>query len=112
IREVLARGEIVGFIIDQARPGEPRLPFFSKPAKTNTSLAAIWCRARAPIVPVFIHRQSFGHHIIECQPELVLQETASSADDIIHNSLIFNRVVETAVRRYPEHYFWFHNRWK
>ena len=42
IRDVLARGEIVGFVMDQARPGEPKLPFFGRPAKTNTSFAAIW----------------------------------------------------------------------
>ncbi len=112
IRQVLKRGEIVGFIIDQARPGEPRLPFFGHPAKTNTSFAAIWRRVQAPIVPVHIHRVGFAQHVVVCEPELILPKTASSAEDILHHSQIFNEVVEAAVRQYPEHYFWFHNRWK
>ncbi len=113
IRDVLARGEIVGFIIDQARPGEPRLPFFGHPAKTNTSFAAIWRRMPAPIVPVHIHRRSFGRHVVTCEPELVLANTKGNvSEDILQNSQQFNDVVEGIVRQYPEHYFWFHNRWK
>jgi KDO2-lipid IV(A) lauroyltransferase len=112
IQDVLGRGEIVGFIIDQARPGEPRLPFFGHPAKTNTSFAAIWRRTQAPIVPVHIHRIAFGRHVLVCEPELQLSMSSSSADDILRHSQIFNEVVEAAVRQYPEHYFWFHNRWK
>jgi len=113
IREVLARGEIVGFIIDQARPGEPRLPFFGHPAKTNTSFAAIWRRIQAPIVPVHIHRESFGRHVVTCEPELTMAQTKGQvAEDVLTNSQQFNDLVEQIVRQYPEHYFWFHNRWK
>ena len=42
IVDILDKGEMIGFVMDQARPGEPRLPFFGHPAKTNTSFAAIW----------------------------------------------------------------------
>jgi KDO2-lipid IV(A) lauroyltransferase len=113
IREVLQRKEIVGFIIDQARPGEPRLPFFGHPAKTNTSFAAIWRRMPAPIVPVHIHRESFGRHVVTCEPELTMVHNRGNVSgDILQNSQMFNEVVERIVRQYPEHYFWFHNRWK
>lgn len=112
IREVLARGEILGFIIDQARPGEPRLSFFGHPAKTNTSFAAIWRRMPAPIVPVHIHRVGFGRHVVTCEPELALVRSKDVGADILQNSQHFNDVVEGIVRQYPEHYFWFHNRWK
>lgn len=113
IRDVLNRGEIVGFIIDQARPGEPRLPFFGHPAKTNTSFAAIWRRLPAPIVPVHIHRLGFGRHVVTCEPELQLAHTKGQvSEDILQNSQLFNDVVEAIVRQHPEHYFWFHNRWK
>jgi KDO2-lipid IV(A) lauroyltransferase len=113
IREVLARGEIVGFIIDQARPGEPRLPFFGHPAKTNTSFAAIWRRMPAPIVPVHIHRVGFGRHVVTAEPELTMAfNKGNVSQDILENSQQFNHVVEAIVRQYPEHYFWVQNRWK
>ncbi|MDQ3233124.1 MAG: lysophospholipid acyltransferase family protein [Pseudobdellovibrionaceae bacterium] len=112
IREVLDRGEIVGFVIDQARPGEPRLPFFGTPAKTNTSFAAIWARRPAPVVPGYMHRTAFGEHVMEFEPALNLVSSDNRSDDILQHSELFNRVVEGAVRKYPEHYFWLHNRWK
>jgi KDO2-lipid IV(A) lauroyltransferase len=112
IREVLDRGEIVGFVIDQARPGEPRLPFFGTPAKTNTSFAAIWSRRPAPVVPGYMHRTAFGEHLLEFEPALNLENTENRSEDILKHSELFNKVVEGAVRKYPEHYFWLHNRWK
>ena len=110
--EILGRGDIVGFIMDQARPGEPRLPFFSKTAKTNTSLAAIWQKRPAPVVFAHMYRTRFGHHVLTIHGPLEMQVTSDKAADILHNALNFNQQVEMVVRSRPEHYFWFHNRWK
>lgn len=112
IRRVLEQGEVVGFVIDQARPGEPRLPFFGEPAKTNTSLAAIRGKIPAPVVPSFIVRRRPGHHTLYVLPALDLKTTGDGEKDILAHSQIFNEVVESMVRRYPEQYFWMHNRWK
>lgn len=111
IKEVLSRGEIVGFAFDQARPGEPRLPFFNQPAKTNTSLAAIWNKIEAPIVPVCIYRKGFGQHELHIQPELKM-EPIEGKEDILNVSTRFNQIVESMVGPHPEQYFWLHNRWK
>lgn len=112
IKEVLTRNEIVGFVMDQARPGEPKLPFFGHPAKTNTSFAAIWRRQPAPIVPAFIRRTRLGAHVLEFFPEVKPVVTGDAEADILQQSAAFNAVVEEHVRKYPEQYFWMHNRWK
>lgn len=112
IRRALANQEMVGFVIDQARPGEPRLPFFGHMAKTNTSLAAIWRRVPAPVLSAHIRRVSFGKHIVEIEPALDWQATDNAQQDIIDQSIELNQLVERVIRRQPEHYFWFHNRWK
>ena len=112
IREILSRNHVVGFVIDQARPGEPRLPFFGKPAQTNTSFAAILQRVPAPIIPGYIRRVSPGKHILEFLPEMELEKSSSRSEDITKHSTQFNELVESVVRQYPEHYFWMHNRWK
>lgn len=112
IAKALKRGEIIGFVMDQARPGEPRLPFFGHPAKTNTSLAAIWKRLPAPIVPSYIHRTAVAKHVIEFFPALKLAVTDDEKADIATHSTQFNAEVETHVRKLPEQYFWMHNRWK
>ncbi|MFW7381423.1 MAG: lysophospholipid acyltransferase family protein [Oligoflexus sp.] len=112
MRRALAKQEMVGFVIDQARPGEPRLPFFGHPAKTNTSLAAIWRRVPAPVLTVHIRRVGFGQHIAEFETELPWEATENAELDVLEQSSQVNQLVESIIRRHPEHYFWFHNRWK
>ena len=71
------------------------------------------CQKRpAPIVPAYFYRRAFSCHTLVVQPELTMQVTADSKEDIRQNSLLFNSEVEKIVRQKPEHYFWFHNRWK
>ncbi|MBC7661198.1 MAG: lysophospholipid acyltransferase family protein [Chitinophagaceae bacterium] len=112
MNEILDRGELVGFVMDQARCGEPRLPFFSQDARTNTSLAAIWNKRPAPIIPAYFYRRGFGRHTLVINPPLTLHKSDDLKSDIILNTTLFNGEVEKIVRERPEHYFWFHNRWK
>ncbi len=110
--EVLQENKAVGFMQDQARPGEPRLPFFGVDAKTNTSLAAIWLKHKSPIVPAFIVRESPNQHKIHFMSPLNMVETDNPDNDILENTKMFNRVLECGILLNPEQYFWLHNRWK
>lgn len=112
IKETLSQGNLVGFVIDQARPGEPKLPFFGVPAKTNTSFAAIWRKMKAPIVPGYCFRTAPGKYEVGFLPELELNDTGNSERDIVQHSQLFNHVVEKIIRMKPEQYFWLHDRWK
>lgn len=112
IQKILKNNEFVGFVMDQYRPGEPFLPFFNKPARTNTSLAAIWRKFRAPIIPIYIIRKSFGKHDIYIKPPLELDLTDDLKKDKINHTIKFNSIVEDIIRSCPEQYFWLHNRWK
>ena len=112
IKETISDNKIVGFVMDQARPGEPYLPFFGHPAKTNTSLAAILQRCPAPVIPGYCERFSDGKYRVEFLEPLELKSTGDSKLDIIENSKIFNFTVEKMIRKCPEQYFWLHNRWK
>ncbi|MBF0443773.1 MAG: lysophospholipid acyltransferase family protein [Oligoflexales bacterium] len=112
IKEILSRNQIVGFVIDQARPGEPKLPFFSHPAKTNTSFAAIWRRLRSPIIPGYIYRTGPGVHVLNFLPEIKPVISDNLEKDLIDHSILFNLCVEKVVSEKPEQYFWMHDRWK
>lgn len=113
IRGALAANQLIGFVMDQSRPGEPKLPFFGVPAKTNTSLAAIWRKCPAPVVPAMIHRIPGTRRMeIEFLPEIHLEKTEDESADILHHSVKFNAAVETIIRRHPDQYFWMHARWK
>lgn len=115
IRKAISSGALIGFVLDQARIGEPRLPFFTKTAKTNTSLALLADRYPGPVIPVWIERLSYRHHKVHILPPLVLPDlgmalTEDRAQAI--RTLQFNRVLEDIIRLAPQQYFWLHNRWK
>ncbi len=112
IREILKKGEIVGFVMDQARSGEPRLPFFGKDATTNTALASLSRRFPAPIIPGFIRRVGVGQHVVEFLPALRFEASEDRERDVLQQTQEFNSVIEDMIRRYPEQYLWLHNRWK
>ncbi len=108
----LQENHIVGFVMDQSRPGEPRLPFFGKPAKTNTGLATIWRRTQAPVLPAFIRRVGVNKHVVTILPPISEKYREESQDEGLEASTQFNEMMEHMIRQAPEQYFWLHNRWK
>jgi KDO2-lipid IV(A) lauroyltransferase len=112
IQEILSKNEIIGFAFDQSRPNDSYIDFFNKPAKTNTSLAAIWLKHPAPIVPAFIKRTPQNTHEVYVLEELKLRVTGNDEQDILNLSKLFNKVVENMILQAPEQYFWLHDRWK
>ncbi len=112
IQATLGRGEPVGFMQDQARPGSPRLPFFGVDAKTNVSMAAIWYKVTAPVIPSIGRRISARHHVIEFLPPMTLKRSEDADADLIENARRMNSVVEAIILANPEQYLWLHDRWK
>lgn len=115
IKKSLGSGQLVGFVLDQSRPGEPRLPFFNAPAKTNTSLATIRLRYKAPVIPAWCRRTGVGRHEVTFMPPVNLEEAEEGGDRedlVIRHTLRFNRVLEDMIRLNPRQYFWLHRRWK
>jgi len=112
ITRALAEKRIVGFMMDQARPGEPRLPLFGKPAKTNTSLGAIWTKCPAPVIAGYCERTGFARHVVHLLPEVHFPTSNDNAADILSRAAQCNTIVEQIVRRCPDQYWWVHDRWK
>ena len=112
IKKKLDKNEIVGFVIDQRRPKSPKINFFGKPAKTNTSFAYIWRLKPAPVIPVFITRTKFNHHKAHILEPVKLIKTNNPEQDLLDHSKIFNQTVEQMILSCPEQYFWLHNRWE
>lgn len=112
IKRALSENRLAGIMIDQARPGEPRIPLFGKPAKTNTSLGAIWEKYPAPIIAGYCERIGFARHIVHLLPEVIFTSTGDLAADILVRARTLNSVVETVVTSCPSQYWWVHDRWK
>ena len=112
IRQAIGSGELVFFPIDQSRPSDDKVPFFGKSARTNTSLAAIFRKHPAPILPVYMQRLSPRKYTLTVLPAIKMEQTDDSAKDIYQNTLLINQTVEAMIMRKPEQYFWLHDRWR
>jgi len=109
----LANNEGVGILLDQkTKPSSGVLvDFLGRPAYTNMGLAILAKRSRAPVIPVFAVRED-GCYSVRILPEVPFIDTGDDALDMIENTRLYNRAIESMITQYPEQWFWLHRRWE
>ena len=85
--------------------------FFSHRACTNKGLALLALKTEAPVVPVFLVREGLGFKAKFCR-EVPLIKTGDKTRDVEANTQQYNRIIEDFIRKYPDQWFWVHQRWK
>jgi KDO2-lipid IV(A) lauroyltransferase len=75
-------------------------------------LALLVHKTQVPVIPTFIVYQGRGRYRIEIQPALPWLSFNDRTKEIEENTAQYNRVIEAMARKYPEQYFWVHQRWK
>ena len=110
----LKRNEIVGILIDQnvAWYEGVFVDFFGRPACTTNGLALLALHTGAPVLPGYMIRLPDGRYRLVIGPEVELTRTGDRDADVLTNTQRFTKVIEEAVRRYPDQWFWVHQRWK
>ena len=101
---------IVGILIDQSLSSGLLVDFFGRPAGTTTLPALLHLRTGAPVVMTYTLRED-GRFRHVYQP-VVFPPVAEDADRILIYTKAINTLFEDLIRRYPENWFWIHNRWK
>ncbi|MFZ5564080.1 MAG: lysophospholipid acyltransferase family protein [Thermodesulfobacteriota bacterium] len=85
--------------------------FFGHRACTNKGLAIMALKTKAPVVPVFLVREPDGYRVI-FEKEIPLIDTGDPIRDVEENTRQYNEAIERIIRRYPDQWFWMHQRWK
>lgn len=113
ILRALKRGESVGLLFDQNVDWFEGVfvNFFNRRACTNLGLARLALKSKAPVVPIFMVREPKGFCAV-FGPELPLIETGDRTKDVEANSQMYNDVIEIYARKFPDQWFWVHQRWK
>ncbi|PIW68466.1 MAG: hypothetical protein COW10_02415 [Candidatus Omnitrophica bacterium CG12_big_fil_rev_8_21_14_0_65_42_8] len=113
IVDLLRDGEFVGIMPDQDMDSVSGVfvDFFGKSAWTPSGPAVLNLLTGASIVPCFIVRKAFGHEAVIGNP-IETVKTLDKRKDIMENTQRYTRVIEDYIRKYPEHWVWFHDRWK
>ena len=111
---MIDKGWIIGLLSDQdpfLRDGVI-IEFFGQQTNAFTGAAAIARRCDVPIFPVFIHREADGHHTLTVEPPIYVEKTDDRHADVLRVTQTVNQRIEAWIRRYPEEWFWLHDRWK
>ena len=102
----LRDGNILAFLIDQnIRAESVKVPFFGRLALTPIGPAKLAIRAGVPVVCIFDERLRDGKHVIRIHPPM------TDSDPIALTARI-TALIEEEIRRRPEQWVWFHDRWR
>ncbi|UCC79209.1 MAG: lysophospholipid acyltransferase family protein [Candidatus Zixiibacteriota bacterium] len=85
--------------------------FLGRPASTPKGPAAFAIKTGAPLACGFIVRNGARQKII-VEPVIEFHPSGSKENDIKKLTQIYTSLIEKYVRRYPDHWFWPHRRWK
>jgi KDO2-lipid IV(A) lauroyltransferase len=113
ILKALKKGEAVAMLMDQNVDYYDGVwvDFFGHPACTSKAMAVIAMKTGAPVLPVFLYRESAGFRAI-FGPMLPPANTGDRTKDIEANTAQYTKVIEAGIRKKPDQWFWVHQRWK
>lgn len=110
---LLNEGMGIGLLMDQdAGEHGAFVDFFGRQASTPQGAAALARMRNAPIVPVFCTRNADGTAKVILHPVVWVQKTADRDADLWTTTQQLTTIIEQHIRKYPQEWFWLHNRWK
>ncbi len=121
IIEKLKEGCGIGVVLDQnmKRSMGIFVDFFGRAASTTPGLALLAERSGSPVVPVFAVRESAwrrggdpANHVIVVGPPIPWEARGDQQEALRANTQRYTKIIEEWVRRYPDQWFWLHDRWK
>jgi KDO2-lipid IV(A) lauroyltransferase len=109
----LKRGEIIAMLIDQdiAAPGI-FVDFFGKKAWTPSGLATLALKTGAEILVGVDQRIGKYEHKIVISEPIKITKTGYVNRDVIELTQKATSVLEAHIRKHPNQWVWFHERWK
>jgi len=111
--KALKKNRILLLQIDQNAPiTEVWVDFFGYLVPTFKGPVLFSMRTGAPILPMFMKRNSNNLHQITIHPPFVLNITGNAEQDITSNTARLTKIIEAAIREYPEQWLWIYRRFK
>lgn len=102
----------LGILVDQnLYTGGVFVDFFGRPAATTTLPALLHIRTGVPVLLVYSLREGPLFRTVY-EPEIVFPSVKDPNQRILAYTEIITKHLENVIRRYPENWFWIHNRWK
>jgi Kdo2-lipid IVA lauroyltransferase/acyltransferase len=113
ILEALKSNHAICALVDQDTGNDGVfVPFFGKPAWTQSGVARIAYKTGAALVPAFVVRGADGRFELFVEKEIEFQKTEDAEKDVLEIVRRYTEVIETYVKAYPDQWMWMHERWK
>jgi KDO2-lipid IV(A) lauroyltransferase len=111
--KALKENRVLVLQIDQNAPlTEAWVDFFGYLVPTFKGPVLFSIRTGAPIIPMFITRDSDHLHKIAVHPPFDLKTTGNVDQDITSNLAGLTKIIEAAIREHPEQWLWIYRRFK
>ena len=108
----LRNGEIVVLLGDQSDPGASFVTdFLGRPTAVFLGPAYLALKARVPLFVGMCRRTKNGSYTFKTE-EVESGDLGSTKADVEELARRYTKVLERFIYRYPEEWFWLHNRWK
>jgi len=107
VRALKKEKRLVGILIDQyiSNKKEPEITFFKK-TKFNSSVSRLSKSLDTIVLPVFIYLEKDKYIVEFKEPKRFENTTIEDFTKWQANT------IEDMIKKYPDQYYWFHNRWK
>jgi Kdo2-lipid IVA lauroyltransferase/acyltransferase len=106
ILRALRANEVVLIIADELKSTGAEVEFFGHVLPFPRGPVTLAMRAEAPLVPMFMTRDSANKLTLRIGPELELQQTGNLQENVAASVALFSQQLETIVRRYPDQWNW------
>lgn len=113
VLKILKANNIMGVLADQDVDSVEGIfvNFFGRPTYTPVGPAVLSMVSGAAIVPAFIVREG-SKQVLKVEKPIERVDTGNREADIATITQKWSDVVESYIRKYPDHWVWMHRRWK
>ena len=110
----LKDNRIVAILIDQNVLRELAIfvDFFGKKAATTPALATFHIRTEAPIIPAFCYPTADHTYHLRLFEPIQISLSGDREKDVMAITQASTQVIEDQIRRNPQYWLWFHDRWR
>ena len=113
--DMMAKNWMIGLIMDQDPSVKDGVlvKFFGQATNYLTGAASMGRFRTVPIFPAFMHRDDkTGRHTLIVSPPIYCERTKDKRADIQRTTQQLATLTEQHIRKFPEEWFWLHDRWK
>ncbi len=113
VMRALKEGQAVAMLGDQSGPKESVfVEFFGRPSATHRGAAAFSLKNDTPIVMYMLVRREDGSYDVFFEEVDRSGLDGYSEEHVLELTRRHTALLETYIRRYPDHWLWMHKRWK